>query len=62
MISKVKKYSVVIKLIHDNKTDVMVRTVRFLFLFRAFSVNKSERRKKENNKNKILNIIDANCA
>ena len=61
-ISKEKKYSVVIKLIQDNKSDVMIRSVRFLSPFIAFKVNNSEIRKNENNKNKILNIIDANCA
>ena len=61
-ISKEKKYSVVIKLIQDNKSEVMIRSVRFSSPFKAFKVNKSERRKNENNKNKIPNIIDANCA
>jgi hypothetical protein len=60
--SKVKKYSVVVKLILDNRSDMMIRRVRFLPPFKAFKVNKSERMKSENNKNKIPNIIDANCA
>ncbi len=61
-ISKVKKYSVVDKLIKEKKSDVMIRNVWFSPPFKAFNENKSERRKRENKKNKIPNIIDANCA
>jgi len=61
-ISKAKKYSYVIKLIPDKKREAAIRRFLFLSSFKVFRVNRRERRKNENNKNMMLNIIDANCA